>query len=406
MKPGRSQTNKRCPCGSGRAHKNCCGKEGTLPGQISVPFYPPEPPLLAAPGYTNLAVTFAYEGDDEPRSPAGEPGEYKATFTLLPPGQAAEKVTDEHGRQILEVADEKAPGDSHLVLCSSEAARSAEGSAGARLALSVSADRPGSEETGGTEIKLVSSGSGRASKVFVRTVANDFDDAERRAYFEASSFLSELAFKLDIPLRIAHTHLLEVATGHTKTGFVRQFGYRSLLNLPEFGAGGNAFAIEMKAGAFPALASIYRDALNSDSPFYQVLCFCRIIQRLVERLRPRWKATFREHGVALPLYLKEERLPSEEELAQWVPEPVRGKKFTSVYQDHLRPLRNGIGHVFLEDEEDQDSEERSTDELGFVTEAYHYLPVAHLIARAMLEKDFGPGGLARIASELQARGSD
>lgn len=40
---------------------------------------------------------------------------------------------------------------------------------------------------------------GRLSKVSVKLNAENFDDAEGWAYFEASSYLSNLAFELDIP---------------------------------------------------------------------------------------------------------------------------------------------------------------------------------------------------------------
>ena len=36
----------------------------------------------------------------------------------------------------------------------------------------------------------------------------------------------------------------------------------------------------MKGKTYEALTSIYREALNTESPFYQFLCFCRVVQRL------------------------------------------------------------------------------------------------------------------------------
>jgi hypothetical protein len=246
-------------------------REQSLPPQIEVPYYPQEHPLLAAPGYTNVTFTFQHEGEASPRSHVGDPGEYEVTFTLLPPGQAAEKITNENARQIVEVADKKLPGDSHLVLCSPETARTAS-DADVSCAVDVGVNRL-EAETGITMISLVSNDSGRASKIFVATTAENFDDAEHRACFEASSLLSDFAFKLDIPLRIAHTHIEEISTKHTRTGYVRQFGYRSLANLPEFEAGRSSIKTVIKASAYHALASIYREALNSDSVFYQVLCF-------------------------------------------------------------------------------------------------------------------------------------
>jgi len=79
-----------------------------------------------------------------------------------------------------------------------------------------------------------------------------------------------------------------------------------------------------------------------------------------------------------------------------------GLAATSVYDQQLRPLRDGIAHVFLEDEKDPRSADRSTDEYGFTDEAYAYLPVAHHMARTMMENDFGSLGLATQAAQLKA----
>lgn len=258
-------------------------------------------------------------------------------------------------------------------------------------------------DAGGMEVVFIPNDSGRLSKALVRLKADSFDDAEKRAYHEVSSLLSDIAFKLDIPLRIAHTHVKEVETKHARIGFVRQFGYRGIGNLPESTEAKEGFGMEMGNRTYQALSGIYREALNSDSPFYQFLCFCRIIQRLKERLRHRWERVIIEHDkTLLPIYRKQEKMPESSEEGAFASEALRGKKFDRVYVDHLRPLRNGIGHVFLEDEGDQDSPERSTDEYKFINDVYVYLPVAHHIARTMMEHDFGPRGLGRLAANLEA----
>ena len=67
-----------------------------MPKEIRVSRYPEEEdPTFKAPGYAYLTYAFLYEGEDEPRtSVSGEAGEYEATFTLMQPGQAAEKLAD------------------------------------------------------------------------------------------------------------------------------------------------------------------------------------------------------------------------------------------------------------------------------------------------------------------------
>lgn len=401
MDPSRRQLNKRCRCGSGKKFKNCCGQEHILPKQIRVPYYPPQDdPYLKPPGYTHLTYAFLYEGEYEPRTNLmGELGEYEVTFTLLQPGQAAEVVKESGTTRIFEVQNEKIVGDSHLAICMPQDARPAS-NADIRPVVKVKVNRYGSGEM---EITLMPNDSGRLSKLHVDLDAESFDDAQKRAYHEASTLLSDLAFKLDIPLRIAHTHIKEVETKHVRIGFVRQFGYRGLANLSEYEQPSGGFGMEMGNHTYQALLSVYRDGLNSESPFYQFLCFCRIIQRLKDVLRPRWEKIIAGHDKKLlPTYRKHERISESGEEPDIGPESLRGKKFYKVYDDKLRPLRNGIGHVFLEDMDDEASPERSTDEYEFLNEVYIYLPVAHHIARTMLENDFGLRGSGRLAADLQA----
>lgn len=404
MKPSPKQLSKRCPCGSGKAFKNCHGQEFLIKRGPRVPRYSEdENHFVKPPGYTYVTPAFLYEGEDEPRTdPLGEPGQYEATFTLLQPGQAAEKVVKSGNVRTFEVQNEKIAGDSHLAMCLPKDARP---SPNAEIGLVTPITIGGPEGSAGDmEILLKPNEEGRLAKIFVTLEAENFSDAENRAYFQASSLLSNLAFKLDIPLRIAHTHLKETESGHVRVGFVRQFGYRGLANLPEFRTASSGFAVDRKGDTHAALTSVYREALNSDSPFYQFLCFCRVIERLKEKLRPRWEKTIAKHDKALfPSYRKHEKMPKDGDEAERYSDDVKGKKFNAVYDDHLRPLRNGIGHVFLEDMGDEFSDERSTDEFEFVNDVYVYLPTAHHIARTMLENDFGRGGLAGLASRLEAQ---
>ena len=255
----------------------------------------------------------------------------------------------------------------------------------------------------GGEMLLRPNAEGRLSKVSVTLRAENFSDAWERAHFEAASFLSHLSFELDIPLRIAHTLVKESDTGNVRIGFVRQFGYKGWGNLPLQESEAHGPGMPMKPGPYPALSSIYREALNSESPFYQFLCFCRIVQRLTKNLRPGWRKVVADHERGFfPSYEKHERFPKEGEEAEMFNEAVRGKKFTNVYDQQLTPLRDGIAHVFLDDEKDPRSAERSTDEYGFTDEVYAYLPAAHHMARMMMENDFGNVGFATQASRLKA----
>jgi hypothetical protein len=403
VKSSTRQLNKRCPCGSGKAFKNCHGQEFLLPKTPRVARYAEqqEDCFVEPPGYTYNTFVGVYEDGRYAGDPLGSPGEYEAQFTLLQPGQAAERVVASGTTRIWEVQNEKIEGDSHLALTIPKDARPSSNAEAKTVALITVGRRDG----GADEVGLVlePNREGRLSKVIVTLEAESFSDAENRAYYEASAFLSSIAFELDIPLRIAHTLIKETATKSVRVGFVRQFGYKGAGNLPEHAFLDRGAGLEMKGRTYEALTSIYREALNSESPFYQFLCFCRVVQRLKEKLRPRWQKAIAGHDRGLmPSYPKCERFPaSGEKEAERFPESVAGKKFNLVYDERLRPLRNGIGHVFLEDSGDESSAERSGDEHEFVDEVYALLPAAHHVARTMLKNDFGQGGLAQRALALE-----
>jgi hypothetical protein len=403
MNPSPRQLSKRCPCGSGKAFKNCHGQEFLLSKAPRVPRYAErqEDPHIKPPGYTYIRFA-ALEEDDQPKSnPNGSPGEYEAQFTLLQPGQAAEKIISSGTTRKWSVQNEKIEGDSHFALTIPKDVRPSPNAEVKTIARVQVKRRDAS--TDAVELNLEPNREGRLSKVIITLKAENFFDAERQTYYEASAFLSDVAFELDIPLRIAHTLIKEISTNNVSVGFVRQFGYKGAGNLPDHAFLDRGPGLEMKGQTYAALTSIYREALNSESFFYQYLCFCRVIQRLKERLRPRWQKIIAERDKRLmPSYLKRERFPnSADNEAERFPDTVAGKKFNAVYDGHLRHLRNSIGHVFLEDVTDESSAERSSDEHEFVAEVYNLLPVAHHMARTMLKNDFERGGLARRAFELE-----
>ncbi len=398
-RPSPRQLKQRCPCGSGKAFKNCHGQEYLAPKTPRVPRYAEEPvdPYLYPPGYSYVTAA-ALDEDGRPLAdPLGGPGEYRVDFTLLQPGQAAEGVKGTGTTRTWAIQDDRIVGDSHLALITPKDARPSP-NADIRAVMIVPVRRPnGSADD--VEMVLKPNPDGRLSKVSVTLKAKDFSEAERCAHFEVATYLSHLAFELDLPLRIAHTYIKETETGHARTGFVRQFPYKGMGNLP-------ALESSIKPEPFPALASIYREALNSDSPFYQFLCFCRVVQRLTNPLRPRWKRVIIEHDKRLlPRYEKAERFPKDGEEAERFPDEVRGEKFTRVYDERLRSLRDGVAHVFLEDTGDKRSSERSTDDLSFVNRVYSYVPAAHHMARTMLKNDFADTGLAALAFRLGEQSS-
>jgi hypothetical protein len=144
--------------------------------------------------------------------------------------------------RIWAVQNEEIEGDSHLALTVRKDARPSP-NADAGLVATVQVRRQGAEAA---ELILEPNREGRLSKVKMSLKAENFSDAESKAYYEVSAFLSNLAFELDIPLHIAHTLIKESATMSVRVGFVRQFGYKGAGNLPEHAFLDRGPGMEMK----------------------------------------------------------------------------------------------------------------------------------------------------------------
>jgi hypothetical protein len=187
VNPTPRQLKQQCPCGSGKAFKNCHGQEFLLPKTPRVPRYAEqqEDPFLVPPGYTYITFV-ALDEDGQPTSdPNGSPG------------QTAERVVASGTTRIWSVQNEKIEGDSHLALTMPNDARPSP-DAEAKAVATVHVRRQDASADA-VELILEPNREGRLSKVVVTLQAETFSTAESRAHYEVSAFLSNVAFELDIP---------------------------------------------------------------------------------------------------------------------------------------------------------------------------------------------------------------
>jgi hypothetical protein len=152
---------------------------------------------------------------------------------------------------------------------------------------------------------------------------------------------------------------------------------------------------------FAHYASLYREALNSNSAPYRYLCLFKIIEAirarrdrlaneavksgqkprsLVERV-PALETDFQKY--LDPIYHVREWHSLA--LIQVFPPAIRGKKFNQIIDDELRPLRNEVAHGIM------DSGELgiSADDLMKVEKVNSWLPLTRTMVRRMLKNDFG-----------------
>jgi hypothetical protein len=328
-----------------------------------------------------LVFRHQWEGAD-PRNAApieGRPGLYRVSFILLQPGQTIpqDEITSEEGDScILLPQAGKDPRTDVPIL------RVQHGSAGTGLLFDGYANRQG-----------------RLAKLVASSVqATCFSDAELKANQAVQGFLSQVSVRFNAPIIIGGTHIVEVATANQQIEVVTPFLARY-------------FASDAKVdpiGGFQVYASLYREALNSNSPVYRFLCFYKIIEAL--RIRRNRLAVERRRDGETPSR-EREILPSDKAVATaWLkdlfelqsesaemsipyvfPAGTFGKKFNRIIDSVLTPLRVGIAHAVLETGETT----LVAHELLHMKQVRLWLPLTNCIARQMLKSDF-PSAFADV----------
>jgi hypothetical protein len=159
---------------------------------------------------------------------------------------------------------------------------------------------------------------------------------------------------------------------------------------PNGGGDGNSFA------------ALYREALNSNTPPFQFLCYYKILEGIRQR-RDRLITEARTAGNPIPKPIRQ-IVPSQP--ADFIPwlnvvygvgrpwdhimlesifvSEARGKKFNQIIDDYLRPVRDRIAHAVLDGGELALSADEDLD----VREIYKWLSLMKCIARHMLKSDF------------------
>jgi hypothetical protein len=227
--------------------------------------------------------------------------------------------------------------------------------------------------------------------IAVPVFAKDAQNARLLVTGGSTSVMSSLSLQLDIPMMIYQSEVTELKTGNMFMSIVSPY-----LEAP----------VPMAAEAtttpeFRVCASYYREALNSNTPVFQFLCYFKIAESILNRRKCRAKEA-RKDGQSPSS--KAEIVPSESSnFVQWLNEifvvapewdklkldsiflpEVLGRKFTYVIETYLRPLRTKIAHAVL----DTGVPAISADDDMHIAEIYKWLPLTKCMVRHMLRHDF------------------
>lgn len=288
------------------------------------------------------------------RSPEGSLGIYLITFVLCVPGQ---KVFQDN----LDFPTLRNAGDSLLYL--------PKGIRDIKIQVS--------EGQNFAEIAFRKNKKGAISHAITRVQADNFNDAESKAYEIVVPALSRLSFKFDIALDIMGFEVFEEKTKTTLYSY-------GLLGRPKLFNDLANFSSEQEYRRF---FSAYREALSSTNIFFQALSFYKVIEGvLAHRIRQKRAAkTYVKGDLG---FLPTEMLPknledisSYNDLAVGEFDIHLGKEFKDI-QEHYRDLvRNAIAHL------SQLDSVLDADNYKDISTCEKAVPVLKYMARQMLQND-------------------
>lgn len=311
--------------------------------------------------------------------PTGLPGQYRVTFLFERPGY---RKTNEY--EFAFTGPLK--GDSHLAI--TKPAFIPPGNADADQ-IKIYARTP----NGAFEFTGFPNQKGFLGKVVSEPFhANDRNDAERKAYDALIPSLSNWSVHLDIPLEVQTIETMELRTENIGMRVTHPF-----IEAP-FSVEGTPPAYDSE---FAHYASMYREALNSNSSVYRFLCLFKII----EGIKVRRARLGKEAGGARDKCVRRmEILPNDDDgarawlnalfsirrewdgltLGQIFPPEAKGKRLMHLVGTELENLRNQIAHSIMQSGELS----LSADDLVQIQRVNKWLPLTRCIARRMLKNDF------------------
>jgi len=384
-----------CPCGSGLKHKRCHGSivdPAKAVGNLPLNATAFQTGLAGFPGQLQQMHVVNQFPDEDPRGsvPAqGAPGLYEVVFVLKRPGfplVGERQVSFSNGLL----------GDSHLGI--RPPAFTPPGSHDVDRILLQSAGDDGSFEFIGTANQK-----GFLGKITSRPFqARDRFHAEEIAYRALAPSLSEFSLQLDIPLQIAQIETKDLSTESCHVTITVPFFDVPLIVAPQ----------SRTEPDFRGIASLYREALNSNSPVYQFLCLFKIIEALRARRKKLQRAAKAANTGRTPA-VPEIFPTTHQDIRKWlealfyvrpewslvaldsaVPPEIRGKSFDEVIADLLNPLRINIAHALFEDTVRELT--ISYDDLLDTRKIAKLVPLVKCIVRRMMKTDFRAEFLAHV----------
>jgi hypothetical protein len=240
--------------------------------------------------------------------------------------------------------------------------------------------------------ECLGNGEGFLGKVVADLTAENTRDAVNEAYGALAPFLSAWSLNLDVPVHVETIQVTDLAK-HVHSLRVRAPHFEM-----NWGGGGE---LPFFLDEFCQYASVYREGLNTNSPFYRFLCFFKVIESIISR---RGREAGLKHATGQDARRGYEVIPERSEdilalmkrlypwrdswddmtIGQTFPKEALGKKVTFLKEKYLYGIRCGIAHALLKRGEIS----IILDKIEHIQEVNKWLPLCRVIARWMLVSDF------------------
>lgn len=186
------------------------------------------------------------------------------------------------------------------------------------------------------QFQIRKNAAGRLSYVEMDCIAGNFIEARSRFIQAAYPALDHFSYTMNVSLTVAMLRILDLT--HNTIHIDCAVPYRVQI-IPD---SANRLFLEMKP-----VYSMYREAKNSESDFYRFLCFYKIMEGLLGKMRSRTFSRAKETGVNL----KTERdiVPDNEQLSSELRQ-YAGKPMKPFFDNVLTSkFRNAMAHFVTED---------------------------------------------------------
>jgi hypothetical protein len=160
----------------------------------------------------------------------------------------------------------------------------------------------------------------------------------RKTFQQAiASVLDQLSYAAQVPFQVVQVTVIDQKNQITTTEVNTPY--------PNFALTASFVSLEIPALA-PAYA-MYREAMNSSSPFYRFFCFYKILEGLLKKVKSDLYATAKRHSICIPRM--EAKVPLINDMSADL-KPYAGKSITYFFDNYLtNSYRKSMAHFMTDD---------------------------------------------------------